>query len=81
VRRFAVILGAVAVAVLVIGIVEDVTNYKWSAGDQNAFFGNPHLLLNDGTTALIVGGILLLVAAAAWMAASRKGQSDQRQRS
>jgi hypothetical protein len=81
VRRFAVILGGVAAIVLVIGLVEDVTNYKWSAGDQNAFFGNPKLLLNDGTTALIVGGILLLVAAAAWLAAGRKGQSDQRQRS
>jgi hypothetical protein len=81
VKRFAVILGSVAAAVLVIGIVEDVTNYKWSAGDQNALFGNPKLLMNDGTTALIVGGILLLVAAAVWMAAGRRGRSDQRQRS
>jgi hypothetical protein len=81
VKRFAIILGSVAVVVLVIGIVEDATNYKWSAGDQNAFFGNPKLLMNDGTTALIVGGILLLVAAAVWAAAGRRGQSDQRQRS
>jgi hypothetical protein len=81
VKRFAVILGAVAAVVLVIGIVEDITNYKWSAGDQNAFFGNPKLLMNDGTTALIVGGILLLVATAVWVAAGRRGGSDQRQRS
>lgn len=80
-KRFAIIVGVVAAVVLVIGIVEDITNYKWSAGDQNAFFGNPRLLLNDGTTAMIVGGILLLVAAVVWLAASRKGQSDQRQRS
>ena len=80
-KRFAVILGSVAAAVLVIGIVEDATNYKWSAGDQNAFFGNPKLLMNDGTTALIVGAILLLVAAVVWVAAGRKGQSDQRRRS
>ena len=80
-RRFAVILGVVSAVVLVIGIVEDVTNYKWSAGDQNALFGNPRLLTNDGTTALIVGGILLVVAAAVWVAATRRGRSDQRQRS
>ncbi|MGN6792404.1 MAG: hypothetical protein ACTHJW_08435 [Streptosporangiaceae bacterium] len=80
-KRFAIIVGVVAAVVLVIGIVEDITNYKWSAGDQNAFFGNPRLLMNDGTTAMIVGGILLLVAAVVWLAASRKGQSDQRQRS
>ncbi len=58
-RRVAVILTVVAGAVLVLGLVEDLTNYKWSAGDQNAFFGNQHLLMNDGTSALIVGGILL----------------------
>ena len=80
-RRLAIILGSVAAAVLVIGIVEDITNYKWSAGDQNAFFGNPRLLMNDGTVALIVGGILLLVAAVVWVAASRRGGTDQRQRS
>ena len=80
-KRFAVILGVVAVAVLVIGLIEDITNYKWAAGDQNAFFGDPKLLMNDGTTALIVGGVLLIVAAVVWAAAGRKGQSDQRQRS
>jgi hypothetical protein len=77
-RRFAVILGVVAAAVLVIGLVEAITNYKWAAGDQNAFFGNPKLLMNDGTTALIVGGILLIVAAVVWVAASRRGLSQQR---
>lgn len=80
-RRFAVIVGVVAAIVLVIGVVEDITNYKWAAGDQNAFFGNPRLLMNDGTTALILGGILLLVAVVVWVAASRKGQGHQRQRS
>jgi hypothetical protein len=80
-RRLAVIVGVVAAVVLVIGLVEDITNYKWSAGDQNAFFGNPRLLMNDGTIALILGGILLLVAVVVWVAASRKDQGDQRQRS
>ena len=80
-KRFAVILGVVSTAILVLGLVEAITNYKWSAGDQNAFFGNPRLLLNDGSSALIVGGILLIVSAAVWLSASRKGRSDQRQRS
>ena len=80
-KRFAVILGVVSAAILVLGLVEAITNYKWSAGDQNAFFGNPRLLLNDGSSALIVGGILLIVSAAVWLSASRKGGSDQRQRS
>jgi hypothetical protein len=79
-KRLAIILSVVAGVVLVIGLVEALTNYKWSAGDQNAFFGNPRLLLNDGTTALIVGGILVLVSAIVWVAANRKGQSNQRQR-
>ncbi len=76
-RRIAFILTAVSGAVLVLGLVEALTNYKWSAGDQNALFGNPRLLTNDGTTVLIVGGILLLVSAALWVAATRKGKSDQ----
>jgi hypothetical protein len=78
-KRIAFVLTVVAGAVLVLGLVEDLTNFKWSAGDQNAFFGNQHLLMNDGTSALIVGGILLLISAAVWAAASRKGQSDQQQ--
>lgn len=79
-KRVAIILTVVSAAVLVIGVVEDITNYKWSAGDQNAFFGNPRLLMNDGKTALIVGGILALVSAAVWLAAIRKGHVDQEQR-
>jgi hypothetical protein len=79
-KRLAIIVTIVAAVVLVIGLVEDVTNYKWSSGDQNAFFGNPRLLMNDGTTALIVGGILALVSGVIWLAATRKGHADQRQR-
>jgi len=79
-RRVAIILTIVSVAVLLIGVVEDITNYKWSAGDQNAFFGNPRLLMNDGTSALIVGGILALVSAAVWLATIRKGHTDQQPR-
>ena len=72
-RRSAIIFGALAVLILALGLVESLTNYKWSAGDQNAIFGNPRLLANDGTTVLIAGGVLALVSVTMWMLARRKG--------
>ena len=78
-RRMAVVFSVLSVILLVIGIVEDATNYKWSAGDQNAFFGNPRLLMNDGKTALILGGFMIVVSLALWMMARRKDQGNQRQ--
>jgi hypothetical protein len=76
-KRIAIICGGTAGLLLILGVVEALTNYKWSAGDQNAFFGNPKLLLNDGITVLIAAGFLALVAAATWIAARRKDRSDQ----
>lgn len=78
-KRMAIICGVLSGALLVLGLVEALTNYKWSAGDQNAFFGNPRLLMNDGATALIVGGFLVIVSAMMWFLARRKDQGDQRQ--
>jgi hypothetical protein len=59
---------------IILGAVESLTNYKWSAGDQNAIFGNPRLLANDGITVLVAGGFLALVSATMWALARRKGQ-------
>ena len=61
-------------ALIILGVVESLTNYKWSAGDQNAIFGNPRLLANDGVTVLIAGGVLAMVSATMWVLALRKGQ-------
>jgi hypothetical protein len=74
----AMIFGVFAVGMLVLGLVENLTNFRWTAGDQNTFFGNPNWVLNDGKVVLILGGFLLLASTAMWYAASRKGQSDQR---
>jgi len=78
-KRMAIIFGVLAVGMLVLGVVENLINFRWAAGDQNTFFGNPHWVLNDGKIVLILSGFLLLVSAAMWYLASRKGQSDQRQ--
>jgi hypothetical protein len=77
-RRMAIIFSVVAVGMLVLGLVENLTNFRWAAGDQNTFFGNPNLVLNDGKVVLILSGFLLLASAAMWYMALRKGQSDQR---
>jgi hypothetical protein len=78
-KRMAIIFGMLAVGMLVLGLVENLTNFRWAAGDQNTFFGNPHVVLNDGKVVLILSGFLLLASAAMWYLASRKGQSDQRE--
>ncbi len=78
-RRAAMIVAFLSGVLIILGVVESLTNYKWSAGDQNALFGNPRLLENDGVTVLIAGGVLALVSATMWVLARRKGQSDQQQ--
>jgi hypothetical protein len=78
-KRAAIICTVVSGVVLVLGIVEALTNFQWSAGDQNPLFGNPRILLNDGKSALITAGFLVLVSAVMWFLVMRKGHSDQRQ--
>ena len=78
-RRAAIVCTALSGVLLVLGIVEAVTNYQWSAGDQDPLFGNPRLMMNDGTTVLIAAGFLIVVSAVMWVLAKRKGSSDQRQ--
>jgi hypothetical protein len=78
-RRLAIIFTVLAGATLILGLVEDLTNYRWTAGDQNTFFGNPHWVMNDGKTVLILGGVLVMVSAVMWIMTRRKGQSDQRE--
>ena len=78
-KRVAIICTAVSAVLLVLGVVEALTNYQWSAGDQDPLFGNPRVLLNDGTTVLIAAGFLVVMSAVMWILARRKESSDQRQ--
>jgi hypothetical protein len=78
-KRVAMITSAVAVVVLILGLVESLTNYQWAQGDQDPLFGNPRILLNDGMTALIAGGFLLIGAIIMWVVARRRDQGDQHQ--
>ncbi len=78
-KRVAMITSVVAVVVLILGLVESLTNYQWAQGDQDPLFGNPRILLNDGMTALIAGGFLLIGAIIMWIIARRRDQGDQRQ--
>ncbi len=77
-KRVAQIVTAFAGLLLILGLVEDLTNYKWSAGDQNTIFGNQNVVVNDGATVLIAGGFLAAVAALMWVLARRRDQGDQR---
>ena len=78
-KRVALITSVISGVVLVIGLVEYLTNYNWAQGDQDPLFGNPRLLLNDGATLLVAGGLLVIGSAIMWLLALRRGHSDQQQ--
>jgi hypothetical protein len=65
-KYLAIFFSALAVGMLILGVVEDATNFRW-ADDQNTFFGNPNWVMNDGKTVLILAGILVLTSAALWL--------------
>jgi hypothetical protein len=77
-KRLAMITGIVSAVVLVLGLVESLTNYQWAQGDQDPLFGDPRILLNDGMTTLIAGGLLLIGSVIMWILARRKADRDQR---
>ena len=77
-RRLAIITSVISGLLLVLGLIDYVTNYNWS-NDQDPLFGNPRILLNDGATVLIAGGFLTIGSVVMWIMALRKGQGDQRE--
>ena len=76
-KRIAVITSIIAGVVLILGLIEWLTNYQWAQGDQDPLFGNPRILLNDGKTAVIAGGFLLIGAIVMWFVARRRDEGDQ----
>lgn len=76
-KRIALVLAIVSVLVIIDGAVLDLINYH--PDDQNAFFGNPNIVLSDGNTALIAGGLVLVAAAILWQLARRAAAAPQGQ--
>ncbi|HEX9554030.1 MAG TPA: hypothetical protein VF983_12570 [Streptosporangiaceae bacterium] len=77
-RRAAITFTVLSGLLLILGLVDYLTNYNF-ANDQGTIFGNPNVVVNDGATLLIAGGFLVLVSALMWILARRKDQGDQRQ--
>jgi len=78
-KRIAWIFSIISAIMLIYGLIDYLTNYHWAQGDQNAFFGNPRVLLNDGATVLIAAGFLTVGSVIMWVVALRREHSDQRQ--
>lgn len=78
-RRIAWIFSVISVLLLIYGLIDYITKYNWAQGDQNAFFGNQNILLNDGATVLIAGGFLAIGSIFMWVLALRKEHGDQQQ--
>ncbi len=77
-RRAATTFSVLSGLLLILGLVDYLTNYNF-ANNQGTIFGNPNMVVNEGVTLLIAGGFLVLVSALMWILARRKDQGDQRQ--
>jgi hypothetical protein len=73
------IFSVISALLLIYGLIDYLTKYNWAQGDQNAFFGNQNVLLNDGATVLIAGAFLSIGSAVMWILAVRKEHGDQQQ--
>ena len=78
-RRIAWIFSVISALLLIYGLIDYLTKYNWAQGDQNAFFGNQNVLLNDGATILIAGAFLSVGSILMWILALRKEHGDQQQ--
>ena len=77
-RRLAWTLSITTGIILVLGLIDFLTNYNW-ANDQDPFQGNPNILLNDGATVLIAGGFLTIGCVLVWIVTLRRERNDQRE--
>jgi len=77
-RRAAITSSVISGLLLILGLVDNLTNYNF-ANNQGTIFRNPNVVVNEGVTLLLAGGFLVLVSALMWVLARRKDQGDQRQ--
>jgi uncharacterized membrane protein YedE/YeeE len=75
-RRAALVSAILTILLLADGLYQVVSDYQ--PGDQNAFTGNPSLILSDGQVVLISAGFLLLVTVVMWAGARRAGTPSRR---
>jgi len=75
-RRAAIIFTVISGILLVLGLVDYLTNYNNNPG---VIFGNPKVPVSEGATVLIADGVLILATALMWILAVRKDRSDQRE--
>jgi hypothetical protein len=78
-RRLAWTFSVISALVLILGLIDYITKYNWTQGDQDPLFGDPRILLNDGATVLIAGGFLAIGSILVWIVALRKEHGDQQQ--
>lgn len=69
-KRAALVFGVVAVLLLADGLWMEFTHYQ--PGDQNPLFGNPHLIVSDGTTVLVAAALVALAAVVMRVVAVRR---------
>jgi hypothetical protein len=75
-RRAAIVFSVISGILLILGLVDYLTNFNTSPG---IIFGNPKAVVNEGATLLIADGFLILATALMWVLAVRKDRSDQRE--
>jgi hypothetical protein len=78
-KRLAIICTLTSIVLLIVGVVDWATNYNWAQGDQNAIFGNPRILVNDGITVIVAAGLLLVGSVIMWILVLRKEHGNQRE--
>ena len=70
-RRLAIVTSVTSGVLLIFGLIEVLINYNNNPG---TFFGNPKLVMTEGTTVLIAGGLLAIGSLIMWiLAIMRRG--------
>ena len=70
-RRLAIVTSVTSGVLLIFGLIEVLINYNNNPG---TFFGNPKLVMTEGTTVLIAGGLLAIGSVIMWiLAIMRRG--------